>query len=74
MDELKLMLNTKFMRNIVTKILAKAIYKKTGYHVDIQLNEIIAETSNGKIKLHMNIDTEMHSEDFANILKTIDVL
>ena len=28
MDELKLVLNTKFMRSIITKILAKAIYKK----------------------------------------------
>lgn len=74
MDELKLMLNTRFMRSIVTKILAKAIYKKTGYHVDIQLNEIKAETHGGKMKLHVDIDAEMNSEDLVSILKTGDII
>lgn len=74
MDELKLMLNTRFMRNIVTKILSKAIYKKTGYHVDIQLNEVKAETHDGKISLHMDVDAQMSSEDLVNILKSADLV
>lgn len=74
MDELKLTLNTRFMRNIVTKILTKAIYKKTGYRVDIQLNEVKAETHDGKISLHMDIDAQMNSEDLVNILKSADLV
>lgn len=74
MDELKLALSTKFMRGIVTKILAKAIYKKTGYHVDIRLNEVKAETHDGKISLHMDIDAEMNSEDLVKILKSGDLM
>ena len=74
MDELKLTLNTRFMRSIVTKLLAKAIYKKIGYRVDIQINEIKAETYDGKIRLHMDVDAEMNSDDLMNALKSKDLL
>lgn len=74
MDELKLAISTKFMRNIITKILAKAIYKKTGYLVDIQINRIEAENSNGKISIHMDVDAEMNSGDLMQALKSADLL
>ena len=74
MDELKLTLNTRFMRSIVTKLLAKAIYKKIGYRVDIQINEIKAETYDGKVRLHMDVDAEMNSDDLMNALKSKDLL
>lgn len=74
MDELKLTLNTRFMRSIVTKLLAKAIYKKIGYRVDIQINEIKAETYDGKVRLHMDVDVEMNSDDLMNALKSKDLL
>lgn len=74
MDELKLIVSTKFMRNLITKILAKAIRKKTGYQVDIQINAIKAETYNGKIRIHLDVDSEMNSEDLMNALKTRDLL
>jgi hypothetical protein len=70
MDELKLSLSTKFMRGIVTKIISKAIYKKTGYDVSIQLNEIKLETVDGKVCLHADVDAEVKNEDFMNIIKS----
>lgn len=70
MDELKLVLNTKFMKSIVTKIIAKAINKKTGYDVNIQLQEIKVETMDGKIRLHADLDAEINTEDFIKIIKT----
>lgn len=74
MDELKLVLSTRFMRTLVTKIIAKAIYKKTGYRVDIQINKIEAETSDGKIRVHMDADAEMNCEDLKNALKSGGIL
>lgn len=74
MDELKLVLSTRFMRTLVTKILAKAIYKKTGYRVDIQINKIEADTNDGKIRVHMDADVEMNGEDFKDALKTSGLL
>lgn len=74
MDELKLVLNTKFMKNIVTKIIAKAIHKKTGYKVDVQLNEVRVESMDGKIHLHTNLDAEINTEDFIKIVKSGDFI
>lgn len=70
MDELKLILSTRFMRTIVTKILAKAIYKKTGYRVDVQINELKADTCDGKVRVHLDIDAEMNGEDLMDALKS----
>lgn len=70
MDELKLILSTKFMRGIVTKILRKAIFKKTGYEIDILINKIEVETHDGKISLHMDANAEVNSEDFMDIIKS----
>ncbi len=74
MDELKLMLSSRFMRGIVTKIISKAIYKKSGYHVDIQINEIKAEVCEGKVRIHIDADGEMKSSDLVEILKEKDIL
>jgi predicted acetyltransferase len=69
MDELKLVLSTKLMKGIVTKLISKAIYKKFGYHIDIQLNEIEADMKDGKVHFHANVDAELSNEDFMKILK-----
>lgn len=74
MDELKLVISTRFMRNLITRILAKIIYKKFGYKVDIHINKIEAETYDGKIRLHMDADIETNEEDLKNILKNGGIL
>lgn len=74
MDELKMSLSTKFMRGIVTKIISKAILKKTGYNINIQLNEIKLETVDGKVCLHADVDAEINNEDFINIIKNKDLI
>lgn len=74
MDELKLIISTKFMRNIITKILAKVIYKKTGYRIDIQINRVEADTYDGKVRIHMDADAEINSEDLMHALRTSGLL
>ena len=69
MDELKLVLSSKFMRGIVTKIIKKTVFKKTGYEIDIQINKIAVETNDGKVSLHMDADASVNSEDFVDIIK-----
>ena len=74
MDELKMSLSTKFMKGIVTKIISKAILKKTGYNINIQLNEIKLETVDGKVCLHADVDAEINNEDFIDIIKNKDLI
>lgn len=69
MDELKLKLSTRFMRGIVTKIIKKAIVKKLGYQIDIQINELAIENVDGKMYIHANVDAELDNAEFLKIIK-----
>ena len=71
MDELKLNLSSKFMRGIVTKIISKAVYKKTGYKIEIDLNNINVEVVNGKAYIHIDADAEIDNDELMKIVKTI---
>ena len=71
MDELKLNLSSKFMRGIVTKLISKAVYKKTGYKIGIELNNINVEVINGRAHIHINADAEIDSDELIKIVRTI---
>ena len=71
MDELKLNLSSKFMRGIVTKIISKAVYKKTGYKIEIDLNNINVEVVNGKAYIHVDADAEIDNDELMKIVNTI---
>ena len=71
MDEMKLKLSTKFMRGIVAKLIAKAIYKKIGYKVDIQLNDLDVSIIDGETKICTNVELKCNSDEFTKIMKSI---
>lgn len=62
---------SKFTRGIISKAIKMLIHKKTGYNVDIQLNEAITTISDGKTHLHLDIDAELDKNELINILKSI---
>lgn len=71
MDELKMNLSSKFMRGIVTKIISKAVYKKTGYKVEIDLNNINVEIVNGKAYIHVDADAAIDNDELMKIVKNM---
>ena len=71
MDEMNVKLSTKFMRGIVSKLISKAIYKKIGYKVDIQLNDLDISMINGETKILTNVEVKVNSDEFMKIMKTI---
>ena len=71
MDELKLNLSSKFMRGIITKLISKAVYKKTGYKIGIELNNINVEVINGRAHIHINADAEIDNDELMKIVRTI---
>ena len=71
MDELKLNLSSKFMRGIVTKLISKTVYKKTGYKIGIELNNINVEVINGRAHIHINADAEIDNDELMKIVRTI---
>ena len=71
MDEMKLKLSTRFMRNIVAKLIARMIYKKTGYRVDIQLNELDVNVIDGETYILVNAEAKLSSNEFMKIVKNV---
>lgn len=72
MDELRLKLSTNFMRNIVAKLIARSIYKKYGYKVKIQLNELDVWAIDGDTTIKLNVEARLKSEEFNKIMKSIE--
>lgn len=69
MDEMKIV--SKFTRGVVSKILKMVIQKKTGYDVDIRLNEVTTTINDGKTHLHVDIDAELDKDELMKILKSV---
>ena len=69
MDEMRIV--SKFTRGIISKAIKMVISKKTGYNIDIQLNEAITTISDGKTHLHLDVDAELDKDELMSILKSI---
>ena len=71
MDEMKLKLSTKFMRNLISKLISKAIYNKFGYKIDIQLNDLAVSFIDGETKVSTNVEVKMDKDEFTKIIKKV---
>lgn len=66
MDEMKI--SSKFMRNLVAKLVKRAVKKKVGYEVDIQLNELTVTVTDGTAHVHLSVDAELNKDELTKIL------
>ena len=64
-------IGSKFMKQVISKLVKMALKKKLGYDVDIQLNELHVTVINGKAHMHLNADAELKKEELTKILKTV---
>lgn len=71
MDEMKLNISSKFMRNIVGKLITKMVKKKLGYRIDVDLNELNIEVINETAHVHANIDLGVNNEEFKKITRVL---
>ena len=69
MDEMNIV--SKFTTVMISKIANKALRKKLGYDVNIQLNEIKASIADGKTHVHVDVDAELSKEELLKILKNV---
>lgn len=71
MDEMKVKLSTNFMRSIVSKVISRAICKKYGYRVDIQLKDLDVNIIDGETKIATNVEVKLESKEFMKIVKSL---
>ena len=74
MDEMKLTLTTKFMRGIAAKLISRALYKKFGYKIDIQLNDLDIRMIDGETTISANIEGKLGSNEFKKLMKDVDLI
>ena len=70
MDEMKVKLSTNFMKGIVSKLITRSIRKKTGYKVDIQINDLDISFVNGETIIKTNVEAKLDSSEFKKIIKS----
>ena len=68
MDELTLTISTKFMRKVVAKLIARHVYKKYGYKIDIRFENLDVGFINGDTTIKTNVELRMGSDDFKKII------
>jgi len=72
MDEVKIKLQTRFMRGLVSKLIARAVYKKYGYKVNIQLHELDLNVIDGETNIKTNVEIKVNSSEFMEIMKSLN--
>lgn len=68
---MKLKLSTGLMRNVVTRVISKAVYEKLGYKITVEINEIGLTDSEGKVRLHLDANADMDNSEFMRLLKAV---
>ena len=71
MDEMKVKLSTKLMRDLVAKLISNAIYKKYGYKVDIQLYDLDISVKDGDTNISANVEVQLNNKEFVKIMKSV---
>lgn len=67
MDELKIVTN--FSRNLIEKLVKKAVKNQLGYEVSVNLQELTAVVTGEKAKLHLNVNVEVDNAALKKILE-----
>ena len=66
-----LKLSTRFMRNLVAKLMSRFIRKRIGYKIDIHLNELNVSVIDGKARIQTNVELELDNDEFKKLMKSI---
>ena len=70
MDILKI--KTKFMQNILSKIIETFIQKKTGYKIKIQLKDIDMTITEDNAHISLNAEADMNINELKKVVKIIE--
>ena len=72
-DELRMRLGSSFMKGIVSKLIARSIYKKYGYKVTVRLDDLDIWSIDGDTSIKVNAELKMNSKEFKQLMKDLDV-
>lgn len=70
MDEMKIALSTKFMKDLISKLIKKTAFSKLGCDIGIDINTIEIQNVNGRMLVHADVSADMSNDDLIKMLKT----
>ena len=68
-DEMRI--ESKFATSVVSKIVERAVRKKFGYNIDVDLNSFRNVVFEDKTNLHLDVDLEIGKEELDKLLESI---
>ena len=66
-----MILESKFMQTIISKILKKIVKKKIGYDIDIRITELQVFNFDDKARIILGATTDIQHDELNNILKGV---
>lgn len=69
LDEMRIA--SRFLTNLVSKVINVVLRKKLGYDINIKLNEVRAINNDEKLKVHLDVDCELSRDELNKILETV---
>lgn len=60
---------SEFIRNIISKLLARLLWKKLDCSAEIRLHEAEIKICEGRTSIHLNIDAEMENSELMQLLR-----
>lgn len=72
MDELKII--SGFTNKLLSKILRGLIQKKIGSDLGLSLREVKATVSDGRAKVHLDLDLEVGEEELTDLIHKFNLI
>lgn len=70
----EIIIETEYMRNIISKLINKVLKKKFERDVTVQLNELAVTDRNEKLHVHLNVDAEISMNELKELLESFNVI
>ena len=73
MDEMRIKLSTKFMKNVLSGYLTKLIAKKFGVKASIQISDLDVELIDDRLYFHVNANGNIDSKSLLKASRIIEM-
>lgn len=68
---MKFLLNTGWMKTLISKAITFGVTKKAGIKADLGINDLVVEDDENGVTLHLDITVKMSKEELEKIIKDL---